>query len=354
VLTVGHREVLPVDMRQLEYFLAVVDYGGVGKAAEALHIAQPSLSQTLGRLERRLGTPLFHRAGRGLVLTSAGEALIGPARQILRDVGRAEDLVRGVRDLETGRVDICAIPSLAVEPLSPWIGIFRARHPRVGVRVDEPSTASGVADLVHSGNSELGFTTASSFRQELASVELSQQHLVAVLPQGMDAKTTGRTISLESLARKPLITHRRGTDSWMHIAEVLDSRGIELGPTVDVASPSAVMNLVVNGAGAALLPLRLAVEASRRGAQIFDLDPPVADPINVVHRREKLSAPAKAFLELVIADARRWTTALSASRSTGLSFTEAALQLDGVISMARARTHSAVATSSLAPLCPST
>ncbi|GAA5114151.1 LysR family transcriptional regulator [Pseudonocardia adelaidensis] len=71
-----------MDLRQLEYFLAVVEHGGVHRAA-ALHVAQPSLSQSLRRLERDLQADLFHRVGRGLVLAPAGEALIGPARQML-------------------------------------------------------------------------------------------------------------------------------------------------------------------------------------------------------------------------------------------------------------------------------
>ncbi|GAA3440471.1 hypothetical protein BJ998_008724 [Kutzneria kofuensis] len=64
-----------MDARQLEYFLAVVDHGGMGRAAAALHVAQPSLSQALRTLERDLGQPLFHRIGRRLVLNDAGLAV---------------------------------------------------------------------------------------------------------------------------------------------------------------------------------------------------------------------------------------------------------------------------------------
>ena len=73
-----------MDQRRLEYFLAVVEEGGVTRAAGRLHVAQPSLSQALKTLEAELGLELFHRVGRRLRLSAAGEAFVGPARQVLR------------------------------------------------------------------------------------------------------------------------------------------------------------------------------------------------------------------------------------------------------------------------------
>ncbi|MEV6702264.1 LysR family transcriptional regulator [Streptomyces sp. NPDC051453] len=70
----------------MEYFVTVADNGGVNRAAAALRVAQPSLPQAVRNLEKDLSTKLFHRVGRGLVPAPAGEALVGPARQILRDV----------------------------------------------------------------------------------------------------------------------------------------------------------------------------------------------------------------------------------------------------------------------------
>ncbi|MFD0656241.1 LysR family transcriptional regulator [Thermocatellispora tengchongensis] len=84
-------------MRQLEYFLAVVDHGGFNRAAKALYIAQPSLSQAIRNLEKELAGPLFHRIGRRVVLTDAGHALIEPARQVIRSVEVAQASVASVR-----------------------------------------------------------------------------------------------------------------------------------------------------------------------------------------------------------------------------------------------------------------
>ena len=83
-----------MDIRQLKFFLAVVDHNGFSRAAEHLLVAQPSLSQAIAGFERELGMPLFHRIGRGVVLSEAGTALVGPARVVLRDLDEAKATMR--------------------------------------------------------------------------------------------------------------------------------------------------------------------------------------------------------------------------------------------------------------------
>src|SRR5262249_20962619 len=82
-----------VELRAIEYSAAVVDHGGFTRAAAALGVAQPSLSEGVQRLERELETTLFERSGRTVRLTVAGDALLGPARQLLRDRDAALDAV---------------------------------------------------------------------------------------------------------------------------------------------------------------------------------------------------------------------------------------------------------------------
>ena len=98
-----------MNVRELECFLAVVDQGSITRAASALYLAQPSLSQIIRRLESDLGVELFRRLGRGLVFAPAGEALVGPARQVVRDLHHARQVAEGYRGLERGRVDLADI-----------------------------------------------------------------------------------------------------------------------------------------------------------------------------------------------------------------------------------------------------
>jgi DNA-binding transcriptional LysR family regulator len=105
-----------MDVRQLEHFLAVVDHGGFNRAASALYVSQPSLSQAVRALERDLGSDVFHRIGRRVVLTEAGRALIEPAREAVRSLQLARASVESVQGLHSGWVDIAATPSQAIEP----------------------------------------------------------------------------------------------------------------------------------------------------------------------------------------------------------------------------------------------
>ena len=101
-----------MDLRQLGYVVAVVDHGGFTRAAAAMHVAQPSLSQAIRSLEAELGVALFDRIGRTVRLTAAGRALLPSARQALRDVDSAREAVEAVRGVERGRLDLVSIPTL--------------------------------------------------------------------------------------------------------------------------------------------------------------------------------------------------------------------------------------------------
>src|SRR3712207_272305 len=91
-------------LQQLEYFLAAVEHRSFSAAAEALHMAQPSLSDQIRRLEAELGVPLFARAGRGIALTEAGRILRPHAERTLAAAREAVESVREVRDLTGGTV----------------------------------------------------------------------------------------------------------------------------------------------------------------------------------------------------------------------------------------------------------
>src|SRR3954454_1214386 len=134
-----------MDARQLTAFLAVVEHGTVTRAAPAVHVSQPALSQTIRALELELGTQLFHRIGRRLVLTAAGEAMVGPARQVVRDLELARRAVTDVAGVAGGSLDLTLLPTLAVDPAAQLVGGFRLAHPGVAIRLSAPE---GTADAL--------------------------------------------------------------------------------------------------------------------------------------------------------------------------------------------------------------
>src|ERR1700679_557514 len=199
-----------MDERRLRYFLAVVEDGGVTRAARRLHVAQPSLSQALHTLEREVGAELFHRVGRGLRITAAGEALVGPARQALRTFDAARAAVGEVGELVSGTLQVAALATLAVDPLSPLIGGFRREHPGVVVRGREHESAAAVSRLVRAGECERGLAHLPLPQEDLRTVELGEQELLFVLPPQSRA---GGALAPAALREVPLVVSPPGTST---------------------------------------------------------------------------------------------------------------------------------------------
>jgi DNA-binding transcriptional LysR family regulator len=292
-----------MDDRRLRYFLAVVDEGSVTRAARRLRVAQPSLSQALRAFERELDVQLFHRVGRGVRLSAAGEALTGPARQILRAMDDARSAISGVMELKTGTLEIAALATLAVDPMATLIGRFRERHPGVQVRVLEPENADGVRALVRDGACELGAAHLPMPGGQLAAHPLGEQELLFVLPPEPMPKGN-RPLGARELARTPLVVSPPGTSTRILLEQALAAVGIPPQIAVQTAAREAIVPLVLAGAGAALLPAPLAHEAQRRGAIVRSARPPITRTVGLIYRQGPLSAAAREFLALTTNDAR--------------------------------------------------
>jgi DNA-binding transcriptional LysR family regulator len=282
-----------MDERRLRYFLAVVEEGGVTAAAARLHIAQPSLSQALRAFETELGVELFHRAGRTLRLSSAGQELIGPARQALLAIDEARNAVSGVTELRSGTLELATLPTLAVEPMATLIGRFRERYPGVQVQVREPESADGISDLVRDGDCELGAAHLPLASDDLVTHPLGEQELLIVLPPGSPGQGPVRP---KELVETPLVVSPPGTSTRMLLEHALSDVGVTPRIAVETAAREAIVPLVLAGAGAALLPAPMAREAERRGAVVRAVRPSITRRIGLIHRDGLLSAAAREFI----------------------------------------------------------
>jgi DNA-binding transcriptional LysR family regulator len=286
-----------MDERRLRYFLTTVDEGGVTAAARRLRIAQPSLSQALRAFERELGVGLFHRTGRGLTLTSAGTALIGPAREVLRATEAARAAVQAVADVLAGTLELAALPTLAIDPLAALLGRFRRSYPQVTVRVAEPDGVAGLRELVADGECELGLIDLEPPSAGFEVVVLGTQELMVVLPGGSEC--SAQPLTPDALAELPLVVSPPGTSTRNLLEQALGAATSAPKIAVETAARDAIVPLVLAGAGAALLPAPLAADAERRGALIRRMTPPITRPIGLIHRGRELSPAAGAFVALV-------------------------------------------------------
>lgn len=275
---------------RLEHFLGVVDHGTVTAAAAARHVSQPALSQSLRLLEREVGTPLFHRVGRMLRLTAAGDALVEPARRVLRDLDIAHAAVAAVAGVVAGTLDLACLPTLASDPVAELVGRFRRAHPAVVVRISAPDDPADLMARVRAGDVELGITEQPDPVPDGVTVRaLGDQDLVWLLPPG-----SGRA----GPATFAFVTTPPGTSSRDHLDEASRRAGFVPVIAVETAQRDAIVPLVLAGAGAALVPEPIAADARRRGARRRVCEPPARRALALVHRAAPLSPAAQRFAAL--------------------------------------------------------
>ncbi|BAU96220.1 LysR family transcriptional regulator [Corynebacterium suranareeae] len=287
-----------VDIRQLTYFLGVIDHGGFSRAADALHVAQPSLSQSIRSLERRLGVELFHRTGRRAELTSAGERLVLPARQVLRDLDVARRAVSSVRALESGTVELAAMPSPGVEPLTGLIRDFHARYPGMMVNVAGVFTPSETVEAVRSGTAEIGLLGSSGQPQtaDLDVCQLESQPLVLISPPGTE--TDSETIERRSLNGLRFVISPRGS----LMRQLIDNALVHDSATSVIAEMehrTSLLPLVRSGIGHTVMPDSWREIAQSSGCVVRRIVPEVNLDIFAVSRRGELTPGGQALMALI-------------------------------------------------------
>jgi DNA-binding transcriptional LysR family regulator len=169
-----------MELRQLQYFVAVADAGHFGRAAQRLHIVQPAVSQQVARLERELGLPLFDRSRRQISLTAEGRAFLAHARRVLHAVDQAG---RAAEDLRAGRGGLLRVGSSEVlgDRLDAILAAFRRRHPETAVELQRGPTPVKLAQVA-AGDLDAAFVRAPEPTAGVEVAPLWQEPLLAAVP----------------------------------------------------------------------------------------------------------------------------------------------------------------------------
>lgn len=286
-----------MDVRQLTYFLAVVDHGGFTRAAEHLLIAQPSLSQTVKGLERELGVPLFHRVGRRAVLSEAGRELVGPARVVCRDLETARAAVDDLKGVRSGRLDVIAMPSPGIEPLTSMIAGYAREHPAVTVDVAAGFTPDDVARAVSTGTAEIGILGSERpFRSaDVAVRHLGRQPLVLIVGPHADSFGDTAAVRREDLDGHRVVVSQRGSLMRRLVDDAL-ADGVRIEIAAEVAHRTSILPLVLAGVGHAVMPASWTPLARRAGLRVLRIEPVAVLHVSVISRRTDLTPAARAFL----------------------------------------------------------
>lgn len=197
-----------MEVHQLRYFCAVARYGTFTRASEIEHIAQPSLSQQILKLEAELGARLFDRLPRSAKLTVFGKAFLPKAERILRELDEAKTELLEMSGNEKGEVAVGIIPTIAAYLLPRLLSGFAARHPLITVKIFEDITPVLVQRL-HDGTIDMAVAAVPISGSELDSEELFEEKFYAVLPE-KHPRAARSSISLTELNREPFLLLKEG------------------------------------------------------------------------------------------------------------------------------------------------
>ncbi|RHW27090.1 LysR family transcriptional regulator [Nocardioides immobilis] len=291
-----------MDVRQLRQFLAVVDHGSVHRAAEQLFVAQPSVTQTIRRLESDLGTKLFIRQGRGLVLSPSGEALVGPAREVVRALDVARETVAAVDGLRGGRLRIASMPSQVVSPLTGLVASFVERYPGVQVAVGAAPRPDDVREALRRGFAEVGVVATGGPTESLADLDrlpLETQSFLLVARDDVNLPADHGDLELSDLRSLPLVAGQPGT-GMRRVADAIVA-ATDCRIVVEIEHREGLLPLVLSGVGAAVVADSWRPLADAVGLQVRRLV--VEDQLDValVWQRYRLSPAAAAFVEVAAA-----------------------------------------------------
>jgi DNA-binding transcriptional LysR family regulator len=292
-----------MDLRQLEYVVAVAEERSFTRAAARCHVVQSALSAQVARLERELGVTLFHRTSRSVKVAPAGELLLPHARGLLRgaEVARAE--LAGFAGVVTGRLRLGVIGTAAMRMprFDRALLTFHQRHPAVEIAVHDTGSRH-MAEAVRTGDLDLAFVGlyAEQLLPGLVHHLLVDEPLVAVVAPTHPLAQHDRVTLDELAATGPFIEMRPESGLRLQADTAFDRAGVERTVAFEVGTPDAVARYAGLGLGTVLVPASTA-GAVARVAVLPLLDPEARHPIGLVHRAPAPSTPsARAFLSEVL------------------------------------------------------
>lgn len=231
---------------QLRSFYAVGRYGSVTAAAKVLHVSQPTVSTQVCALEGSYGVDLFHRQGRKISLTAAGETLFAIAQRVFSAEEEALDFLKEASGLRAGHLKVGAVgPFHALE----IVARFTSRYPQIRVSIRQGNSEETVRGLLNY-ETDVGVLAQYAPDPRLHSVPYRRHPLVIIVPVG-HALASRKTIRLEQLSNVPLIVREPGSTTRKALDEALRHASITPTIAMEVGSREAVRESVILGLGAA-------------------------------------------------------------------------------------------------------
>jgi LysR family tcuABC transcriptional regulator len=291
-----------MDMRQLRYFVQIVESGSLAAASRQLFIAQPALSQQMARLEDEVGRPLLLRSSRGVTPTENGEALYHHAKFMLRQLEQAVAVARQDGTALTGRVALGLAPTTVAQLGLPLMRHLRERQPGIVLNIVE-GLSGHLEHMARLGQLDLAVLFSPTSASELTVQPLLEEELFVIVPASSKLVPAERNaLTLREIAALPLILPSPGHGLRRRIGIEFERAGVPVEAVAEVDSLPLLMHCLADGLGATIKPmaatlalgadrtrwrfLRVSDAALHRTNYLYTLPAPKLSPVAAVVRDE--------------------------------------------------------------------
>lgn len=307
-----------MNLEQLRSFTEVAHTGHFTRAAERLHLAQPSLSRQIATLETELGVELFHRARGHIALTAAGERLLPLARRMLADADTARSEMAELAGLKRGRIRLGATPTLCTSLVAEVLAGFHERYPGIDIEIMERGSRSLIAALIE-GTLDLALIVTSvssgSARAVLEREAILSERLVVVsaaaCPDPFASAGSGSgsssgsgtpsPVTLAQLAAVPQVSFPKNYDLRVAMDAAFNAAGLVPLVAVEGAEMDAALRFAERGIGVAVVPAMVAVDRPLLRATPL-ADPALTRTVSVARRSDMVPTPASVALNTLIGE----------------------------------------------------
>lgn len=244
-------------LRHIRYFLAVAEQGNFTRAAEVLHVSQPTLSQQIRQLEETLQVELFDRSGRRVQLTDAGQAWMRYAQLALQDLDAGKRAIQDVATLERGNLRLAMTPTFTAYLIGPLVDGFYRRYPGITLNIRE-MTQDRMEALLCDDRLDLGIAFEPVQSADIAATRLFTERLQLVVGRDHYLAVRQAALSVTEVQQVPLVLLNGDFATRHYVDEYFRQHAIHPQVAMEANAISAIVEIVRHGQLATILPQAIA------------------------------------------------------------------------------------------------
>ena len=253
-----------MELRQLRYFVSIVDHGSLSRAARVLHIAQPALTQQIQQLEAELGAQLLHRSAQGVLATDAGKMFYEHAHAILKQVNDAKSSIAQSTTRPSGTVTLGIPPSVSGALALPLLTAVRELYPEITLQLTEELSGNLIEQL-KSGRINLAVLFDDGQLTAFVNTPLIEEDMLFITRTDSRFAARGKSVTLARAVKMPLILPGRQHGVRPRIEAIARSAGLSLDNVIEINSVAILKSALLADMGATILPAAPVLAELERG-----------------------------------------------------------------------------------------